>query len=351
LEVEEKPTPSKPEEPEKTQKGRKEVFSSTSSLPPPKTPPRPVPHEKRKPPSLKLNATPEKKKTPDLKIDTAKAQEHMPANLDLLLSPSSGKTMTRAFQTRARQKSNTPSTPVNPTAYASASYWNQRYRTRQQPEEWYEGYKQLKEVLERYIQRNHLILDLGCGDSFVQDKMREEGYEILACDISSVVLERLADKGREMIAVDAYNLPFTNSSFDVIFDKATLDALSCDPSRDLQNLFEEIYRVLRPNGKYIVITPWNGPKRLPQLSSVSWRIHHEVIPMSLQTLATQRFNQLTDHPKFGRDKDTLMAMSYRQAAEQLEKLNLEEEKQKPPGQSCVMHCYVCVKVTRGVSSV
>ena len=64
-------------------------------------------------------------------------------------------------------------------------------------------------------------MDLGCGDSSVQDQMREEGYEILACDISTVVLERLAKKDREMITVDAYNLPFTNSSFDVIFDKGT----------------------------------------------------------------------------------------------------------------------------------
>jgi len=63
--------------------------------------------------------------------------------------------------------------------------------------------------------------------------MREEGYEILVCDISTVVLEPLDKKDREII-VDAYNLPFTNSSFDVIFDKGTLDALSCDKSRDLK---------------------------------------------------------------------------------------------------------------------
>merc|ERR1712129_299642 len=165
----------------------------------------------------------------------------------------------------------------------------------------------------------------------------------MACDISNIVLQRLSGEKQEMITADAYNLPFTNSSFDVIFDKGTLDALSCDKTRDIQRLFTEIHRILRPNGRYICITPWNAPKRLPQLSSVNWSIPHEVVPMSLQTIATQRFNQLNDHPQFGRDKDTLMAMSYRQAAEQLESLDLNAEKMKRPGQSCVMHCYTCTK--------
>lgn len=135
-----------------SKKERPEVFSATSSHPPPETPPRPVQPETRKATPLP-DAPSEKKKISELRVDTVKSEERMPGNLDILLSPSSGKTMARTFQTRMRRKSNAVSTPANPSAYASASYWNNRYRTRKQPEEWYEGYKQLKDVLERYIQK------------------------------------------------------------------------------------------------------------------------------------------------------------------------------------------------------
>merc|ERR1719373_983738 len=118
--------------------------------------------------------------------------------------------------------------------------------------------------------------------------MRQDGYEILACDISNVVVDSLsANKKREMLVADAYKLPFSNGSFDVILDKGTLDALSCDKSRELLDLFEEIYRVLRPSGKYIVITSWNAQKRSPQLEALTWRVQHEAFPMSSETLTTR----------------------------------------------------------------
>jgi hypothetical protein len=65
--------------------------------------------------------------------------------------------------------------------------------------------------------------------------------------------------------------------------------------------------------------------------------------MSLKYLATQKFNQLTDHPRFGRNKDTLMQTSLAKAAELLENIDLEKEIAKPPGVSCVLHCYFCTK--------
>jgi len=260
------------------------------------------------------------------------------------MSPSS-----RELPRKVRRASTTSVSSAS--EYASSDYWNTRYRTKTQPDEWYEGFSTLKPFLKKHIQKTFLCLDLGCGDSSIQDSLREEGYEIMALDISTVILERLASPKREMVCADAFRLPFLNGMFDVILDKGTLDSISCDKSRSLSPFFQEIQRILRPNGKYICITPWNAAKRMPQLNQLGCRIEHEVLPMSLQTLATQKFNQLSDHPRFGKDKDTLMAMSFRQAAECLKTLDTEAEKTKPPGKSCVLHCFICTKLRYHASAV
>jgi len=229
-------------------------------------------------------------------------------------------------------------------SYASARYWNDRYSRLKAQEEWYESFDQLKSILGKHLDPSQLIMDLGCGDSKMQDSLRAEGFEVLCCDISNVVLQRLSlkDPKREMCVCDGFKIPFKEKSLDVVLDKGTLDAISCDPMRDINPLLDEIFRVLRDGGKYILITPWNAPKRKPLLKKHSWQVEHEVIPMSLQTLATQRFNQLRSRIR-SKAKDVLLKMSYRQAEERLKHLDLEKEKRKPPGQSCVMHCYICTR--------
>eukprot|EP00494_Astrolonche_serrata_P007314 UN07343 len=91
----------------------------------------------------------------------------------------------------------------------------------------------------------------------------------MCCDISSVILQRLAksDKRREMIQADGFILPYKKNSIDIIVDKGTMDSISCDSNHSLSSLFQELYRVLQPGGKYIAITPWNAPKRVPQLKN------------------------------------------------------------------------------------
>jgi len=231
--------------------------------------------------------------------------------------------------------------------YGSSQYWDDRYeKFADKTEEWYEGWKSLKEIIAPFISKDMMLLDLGCGDSFMQDELDKEGFNCFGTDISNVVLQRLSENpNREMFSADGFAMPLRTNSWDAIIDKGTLDAIACDEHRDLTPLFEEIYRVLSPGGRYLCITPWHAEKRMPQLSAVPWNISHEVMPMSPATLAKQRFNQLKNNPKLGRDRKLLMKMSTRQAQTELAALNIEEAKNLPPERSCVIHCYVCQKTS------
>jgi len=237
--------------------------------------------------------------------------------------------------------------PVDRKNYGSAQYWDDRYeKFADKTEEWYEGWKTLQEVISPFISKDMMIMDFGCGDSFMQDELTKEGFTCFGTDISNVVLQRLAEKPeREMFTADGFAMPLRSNSWDAIIDKGTLDAIACDQERDLTPLFEEIYRILAPGGRYLCVTPWHGEKRLPQLNVVPWEIMHEVMPMSEITLAKQRFNQLKNHPKLGSDRKRLLKMSTRQARQELAALNLEEAKNLPPERSCVIHCYVCQKTS------
>jgi len=231
--------------------------------------------------------------------------------------------------------------------YGSSQYWDERYeKYANKSEEWYEGWKTLKPIISPFISKDMMILDFGCGDSFMQDELQKDGFEVSGTDISDVVLKRLSEKPEhEMFTADGFAMPLRANSYDAIIDKGTLDAIACDMERDLTPLFEEIYRVLAPGGRYLCITPWQADKRIPQLNAVPWTITHEVMPMSHHTLSQQRFNQLKDHPKLGKDRKLLATMSARQAQAELDALNIEEAKNLPPERSCVIHCYVCQKTS------
>lgn len=62
----------------------------------------------------------------------------------------------------------------------------------------------------------------------------------------------------DFLTMDALNTTFENQTFDVIFDKGTLDALVSDNSNEslerANNLFKEVTRLLKINGKYICIS-------------------------------------------------------------------------------------------------
>ena len=61
--------------------------------------------------------------------------------------------------------------------YADIAYWDRRYERMPQPFEWYQGYKDLKETLMKFMRPNSRILIEGCGTSTLGDAFGRMGLQ------------------------------------------------------------------------------------------------------------------------------------------------------------------------------
>lgn len=88
-------------------------------------------------------------------------------------------------------------------------------------------------------------------------------------DICSEVIENMKSKKSEMGSIgeifeystmDACNMSFPDESFEICVDKGTVDALLCHideefgETESIQKLMAEVFRILKPNGKYLLIS-------------------------------------------------------------------------------------------------
>jgi SAM-dependent methyltransferase len=95
------------------------------------------------------------------------------------------------------------------------------------------------------------ILELGCGGGTYVRLLAGLGYRTIGLDYSLPSLQRAvaADPGRKglYLSGEAYQLPFSPGSFDLVLSIGVLQALS-EPARALA----EMTRVMRPGGALVV---------------------------------------------------------------------------------------------------
>ena len=94
------------------------------------------------------------------------------------------------------------------------------------------------------------MLEPGCGRGEVLKNFKELGLEVVGMDISPEATK--FDNGLDVKLCDIENeaLPFDDNTFDVIYSKSFIEHLYY-PERYL----EEAYRVLKPNGILLTLTP------------------------------------------------------------------------------------------------
>uniref|UniRef100_A0A7S3JJ88 Methyltransferase type 11 domain-containing protein n=1 Tax=Euplotes harpa TaxID=151035 RepID=A0A7S3JJ88_9SPIT len=92
--------------------------------------------------------------------------------------------------------------------------------------------------------------------------MYDDGYEnIYNMDISSVVIETMAERNKERTkmsweVMDVMNMTYEDEFFDIAIDKSTIDALLCGSHAFLNvaKMTREVQRVLKTGGYYFVIS-------------------------------------------------------------------------------------------------
>ena len=169
------------------------------------------------------------------------------------------------------------------TDYSSLSYWENRY-TNEHLEifEWYQTYETLKEKIGEYIKPTDKILNAGCGTSkFAEDLYIDDIKDVTNIDFSENAIKIMVeyyqeqqvemnykkmnvcdmnefkDKTFDVVFDNVCDMnEFKDKTFDVVFDKALLDTILCGENALLvvEKMMKEIYRVLKDEGYYIIIS-------------------------------------------------------------------------------------------------
>lgn len=109
------------------------------------------------------------------------------------------------------------------------------------------------------IQDGSRVLDLMCGygavSAHILNRAKNAGIniELSMCDLHKVQLDRIPDNVRaaavDVTVGDARNLPYHDATFDAVVIKMGLHEV---PHIDQPLVFQEVFRVLRPGGRFVI---------------------------------------------------------------------------------------------------
>ena len=95
-------------------------------------------------------------------------------------------------------------------------------------------------------QAGERILDLGCGDGALTEKIIARGAEVIGVDASADMVKAARHRSIDARVVDAYQLGFA-SEFDAVFSNAALHWMKRDPDAVIQG----VRRALKPEGRFV----------------------------------------------------------------------------------------------------
>jgi SAM-dependent methyltransferase len=90
------------------------------------------------------------------------------------------------------------------------------------------------------------ILDLGCGDGQLTQRIASTGASVIGVDTSPEMVAAARSRGVQADEASAESLPYPESSFDAVFSNAALHWV-----RDQDAMMAQVRRVLKPGGRFV----------------------------------------------------------------------------------------------------
>jgi ubiquinone/menaquinone biosynthesis C-methylase UbiE len=146
-----------------------------------------------------------------------------------------------------------------------------------------ENRKRVRELLSAFSRDagNQRLLDVGCGTGFIFDQAHDLFQQMEGIDITPDMLARVTPRGNLTLRVgEAENLPFPPSSFDVVTCYSVLHHIE-----DLQAVFVEIRRVLKPGGVFYADESPSQQYRELLLQNSGRLVKHPFLKAELCTVA------------------------------------------------------------------
>ena len=143
-----------------------------------------------------------------------------------------------------------------------AEFWDNHWKTNTSPEpkvffrrylKGYLGYGQLRHVFLKYLPRNGLILEAGCGMGQYVAALRSRGYNCIGVDFAKKTIESVKNYLPDLPVNkdDILQLDFEDQSIDSYISLGVIEHFKDGPYKALK----EAYRVLKENGLLIVSIP------------------------------------------------------------------------------------------------
>ena len=95
-------------------------------------------------------------------------------------------------------------------------------------------------------QPSERILDLGCGDGQLTERIAATGAIVTGADASSAMAEAARSRGIRVDHAQAEKLPYPDATFDAVFSNAALHWV-----RGQDAMLSEVHRILRPGGRFV----------------------------------------------------------------------------------------------------